>query len=137
MEAEAASRGVDSEGSRAGSLVSLNTSRLTPLSSQFNSCSRYFFVYCMLFMTWSLIHYGLGVGDGTGNKYIYSSLDWNNTSSTSTLVFIILLFVVPVCNCFFWAVVANCRDSAPVDVIEPQLQPADLEQLSTASTSNA
>jgi len=69
----------------------------------------YFFAYCLIFLIWSLVHHGIGAGDGEGNKYIYSSLDWSNTGGTSTMVFIILFIAVPCVNCIFWIVVAYCR----------------------------
>ena len=88
----------------------------------------YFFAYCMLFLAWSLIHYATGVGDGKGNRYIYSSLDWSNVSGTSSLALFILLLVVPLCNCFFWALVTYCRGQAPVEGQAEETPRVELEE---------
>lgn len=65
----------------------------------------YFFIFAAAFLLWSVIDYAAGIGDGNGNLYIYSTLDWSNTSETGSLSAVILLVVAPVVNLIFWILI--------------------------------
>merc|ERR1711953_1385161 len=93
----------------------------------------YFFGFAAVFLVWSLIHYAAGIGDGKGNLYIYSSLDWGNASETGSLSAVILLVVSPMVNLMFWIAVlfSNknfCRANASEDAKQRPCQNADVKE---------
>merc|ERR1712048_590411 len=92
----------------------------------------YFFGFAAAFLLWSWINYAAGIGDGQGNLYIYSTLDWGNANETGSLSAIILLVVSPIVNLIFWIVVlfANQsfkRESVSDDAKQKDQQNVDLE----------
>jgi len=89
----------------------------------------YFFAYCLLYLTWTLIHYAIGVGDGKGNKYVYATLDWAKPSSSGTLVFMIMFIAVPAVNCIFWSIIACCRGNPAMSTAEDTEAGVELEEI--------
>jgi len=74
----------------------------------------YFLGFAVLYLLWSAIHYGTGWGNGEGERYVYSSLDWSSPGSAAVLSVLILLVVVPGFSLLFWFLSYLCRSSPPV-----------------------
>ena len=62
----------------------------------------FFLIYATIYLLWTGIHYGAGLTDCDGNRYIYAALDWGRPTATSRLAALILLFVTPILNFAFW-----------------------------------
>jgi len=71
----------------------------------------YFIGFAAIYLLWSLIDYAASIGDGMGNSYIYSSIDWGNASKTGSLSAVILLVVSPIVNLLFWIVILLSNQS--------------------------
>lgn len=63
----------------------------------------YFWIFAVVYVVWSGLHYWWRVGNEDGDDYIYSSLDWSQGSKTGKLSIGILFIVAPAIYVTFWA----------------------------------
>ncbi len=59
-------------------------------------------VLFVAYVAFSLIFWAVDGRNENGLSYIYPILNWNNLGLTVPIVFIGLVFVLPVFHCFFW-----------------------------------
>ena len=61
-------------------------------------------MYCVTYIVWSVIHYFTNIGDGLGDRYIYSALNWSpSTTKTAVLTCVIIVVIVaPLCVLVLW-----------------------------------
>jgi len=112
----------------------------TMLSSQpkFFLHGIYPFLYSLLYLFWSLIHFWAHLDNENGQPYIYSSLNWYG-DKTGTLAALIVFFVMPILNLLFWMLV-NCLNQIgkkKVERVTPADPPAADEDPETAAAAAA
>lgn len=77
----------------------------------------YPFLYSMIYLLWTVIHWALFLDNQNGNPYIYSSLNWW-ADGTGSLAALIVFFVMPILNFLFWVTV-NCTNQVSAGKVTP------------------